>query len=252
MTSMGTPPSIDGTGRRRAKRLAWARVIWVCILVFGSIRFPFSVTPSAHAQQSSASGADVELHLDFESSSDNRLPPNVSVGLTGKGKPVHWTILDDPSAPAGKKILAEVSGDSTDSRFPLAIIDGPIASNVDVSVKFKPVMGRVDRAAGIAVRLSDPDNYYVARANALENNVRFYRVVNGRRHQIAGADIPVPSGQWQELRVRIEGSRIDVFLNGAVQIRAEDTTFSGAGKVGLWTKADSVTYFDDLVVKVLP
>jgi hypothetical protein len=220
------------------------------MLIFGSTYLPFSAAPDARAQQASGSGE--ALRLDFEDSSDGKIPPNVSTGLTGKGKAVHWTVLDDPSAPAGKKVLAEVSSDPTDNRFPLAIIDGPVAPDVDASVKFKPVSGRVDQAAGLVVRLSDSDNYYVARANALENNVRLYRVVNGRRHQIAGANIRVPSGQWQELRMRIEGSRIDVFLNGASQIRAEDTTFASAGRVGLWTKADSVTYFDDFVVKVLP
>ena len=116
-------------------------------------------------------------------------------------------------------------------------------------MRFKPVAGEVDRAAGIAVRLSDPNNYYVVRANALEDNVRLYRMVSGRRSQFAGADAKVPSGKWQELRLVARGSRFEVFLDGKSLYSATDTTFPAAGRVALWTKADSVTRFDDLRIQ---
>jgi Beta xylosidase C-terminal Concanavalin A-like domain len=176
-------------------------------------------------------------------------PPGFTAGLTGEGKPVRWVVLEDPSAPAGPKVLAETSGDSTSDRFPLAVLEGFKAKDVEVSVRFKPVAGKVDQAAGLMVRLQDSNNYYIARANALENNVRLYRVVDGRRQQFAGVDVPVPSGRWQTLTLRVEGERFAVALDERELFQATDGTFSVAGRVGLWTKADSLTHFDDLLVR---
>jgi hypothetical protein len=115
-------------------------------------------------------------------------------------------------------------------------------------VKFKAVSGSVDRAAGLVFRLKDPNNYYIVRANALENNYRLYHVVNGRRSQFAGANLKVTSGEWHELRVDVMGNKISCYYDGNKKIEATDDTFKDAGKVGLWTKADSVTSFDDLKV----
>jgi len=177
------------------------------------------------------------------------LPAGVTTALTGSGGPVKWAILDDASAPAGPKVLAETSADRTDYRFPLAIFGAPVAADLEVAVKFKPVAGDVDRAAGIAVRLADKDNYYVVRANALEDNVRLYRVVNGRRSQFAGANLKVPSGVWQELKISARGNRFEIWLDGRRLYDATDSTFANPGRVALWTKADSVTHFDDLRIQ---
>ena len=160
-------------------------------------------------------------------------------------------MIDDPSAPAGPKVLAQTSKDKTDNRFPLAVFDQPALQDLDVAVRFKPVSGEVDRAAGIAVRLADRDNYYVVRANALEDNVRLYRVVKGDRHQFAGANVKVPSGVWQELRLVVRGTRFEVFFEGRSLYVATDAVFATAGRVALWTKADSVTSFDDLRIAAL-
>jgi hypothetical protein len=187
--------------------------------------------------------------MDFESGQVGGLPPGVTTALTGSGGPVKWAILEDASAPAGPKVLAETSKDTTDYRFPLAIFAEPVAADLDVAVRFKPVSGEVDRAAGLAVRLADANNYYVVRANAAEDNVRLYKVVAGQRRQFAGVNIKVPSGVWQELRLTARGSRFEVFLDGKSLYSATDTTFPAAGKVALWTKADSVTYFDDLRIQ---
>jgi hypothetical protein len=193
-----------------------------------------------HAQTGGSS-----TRIDFES------PIAFQPMLTGKGGPVAWNVIDDPTAPAGAKVLAQTSTDKTDYRFPLAVFDQPVLRNLDVAMRFKPVSGEVDRAAGIAVRLADRDNYYVARANALEDNVRLYRVVKGDRQQFAGASIKVPSGVWQELRLVARGNRFEVFLEGRSLFSALDPTFSAAGRVALWTKADSVTSFDDLRIAAL-
>jgi hypothetical protein len=187
--------------------------------------------------------------IDFETGAIEGAPPGFTAELTGKGKPVRWVVLEDPSAPAGPKVVAETSGDSTSNRFPLAVLDGFEAKDVEVSVRFKPVAGAVDQAAGLLVRLRDADNYYIARANALENNVRLYRVVDGRRQQFAGVDVPVPNGHWQTLMLRVDGDRFAVALDGKELFQAIDRTFSNAGRVGLWTKADSLTHFDDLAIR---
>ncbi|WP_343894251.1 hypothetical protein [Craurococcus roseus] len=187
----------------------------------------------------------------FEDAPTGAPPPGFTFALTGGGGPVRWVVLEDPSAPAGGKVLAETSQDRTDDRFPLAILDGFEARDAAVSVRFKPVSGTVDQAAGLMVRLRDPRNYYIARANALEGNVRLYRVVDGRRTQFAGVDVPVPLGRWQALGLRVEGDRFEVSLDGRELFTATDRTFAEAGRVGLWTKADSLTHFDGFEAEAL-
>jgi hypothetical protein len=189
---------------------------------------------------------------DFEGTQVGSALSGFSPGLTGKGMPPAWKIVDDPTAPAGSRVVAETSGDPTDYRFPLLVLDNFEARDVQVTVAFKPVSGRIDQAAGIVARLKDANNYYVVRANALEGNVRLYKVVGGKRSQFAGKDIAVPSGKWQTLGLGIQGDRLEVRLDGKVLFEARDQTFKNAGKVGLWTKADSVTYFDDLRAEALP
>jgi len=201
--------------------------------------------------QSTAPGGATVTRLDFENTAPGALPAGITMALTGGGGPVKWSVVEDATAPAGSKVLAQSSADRTDNRFPLAILDAPVAADLDARVRFKPVAGEVDRAAGIAFRLSDADNYYVVRANALEDNVRLYRVVGGRRSQFAGADTRVPSGVWQQLGVEARGNRFEVFLDGRSLFTATDAAFTTAGRVALWTKADSITYFDDMVVRAL-
>src|SRR5262249_53166700 len=133
-------------------------------------------------------------------------PDGFVVTRTGKGAPAEWVVLDDPSASAGR-VLAQTSTDRTDYRFPLAIYEDVSAANVDVTVRFKAVAGQVDQAGGIAVRLADADNYYVVRANALEDNVNFYRVLKGVRSQIQGARMKVSPDTWHTLGIRAEGDR---------------------------------------------
>jgi len=125
------------------------------------------------------------------------------------------------------------------------------AKNVDVKMRFKPVDGKVDQAGGIVVRLTTPDDYYVVRANALEDNVRFYRVIKGRREPLKGANIKVTTNEWHTLELRAEGDRFTVSFDGKQLYTAQDNTFAGAGRVGLWTKADSVTYFDTIAITPL-
>ena len=200
------------------------------------------------ATAAEAQTAGQSVRVDFEGAAVGQLPAGITTALTGGGGPVKWSVLEDATAPAGTKVLAQTSADRTDYRFPLAIFE-PALRDAAVAVRFKAVSGQVDRAAGIALRLSDANNYYVVRANALEDNVRLYRVVAGKRIQFAGADIKVPSGTWNQLSLEARGSRFEVFFNGKSLFSATDSTFAATGRVALWTKADSVTYFDDLTIK---
>jgi hypothetical protein len=211
-----------------------------------------ALTPPGAFAQATSPADDGEVHVDFEERPVGGTPPSFETGLTGKGGPVRWELLRDESAPNGPTVLAETSGDRTSDRFPLAILRGFEARDVEVRVRFKPVSGRVDQAAGLMVRVRDEDNYYIARANALEGNVRLYKVVKGRRQQFAGVAVTVLKGKWQELGLRVEGDRFTVSLDGRELFGATDRTFAEAGRVGLWTKADSLTHFDELIVRRLP
>jgi hypothetical protein len=179
------------------------------------------------------------------------LPAEFDIWRTGQGGPAKWVVASDPTA-GGGKVIEQISNDTTDYRFPLAIYKPISARNVDVTLRFKAVAGAIDRAGGIAVRLTDPDNYYVVRANALEDNVRFYRMVKGRREQIEGTNIKVTANEWHSLGLRAEGERFTITFNGQQLYTATDPTFADAGKVALWTKADSVTRFDRIEITTLP
>lgn len=178
------------------------------------------------------------------------LPKGFVAARTGQGAPAAWAVVDDPTATSGHA-LAQVSTDTTDYRFPLAIYQDAVVADVEVSVHFKAVAGTVDRAGGLVARCLDPDNYYVVRANALEDNVNFYRVVRGRRQQIQGASVKVTSDAWHTLALRADGDRFAVSFDGAELFVARDQSFAGAGKIGLWTKADSVTRFTSLTLWTL-
>jgi hypothetical protein len=168
------------------------------------------------------------------------LPSGWKAGVTGRGTP-KWAVEVDASAPSRPNVLKQ-SGSGT---FPWCV--KPDASIADgyVEVKFKPLSGREDQAGGIVWRWKDGDNYYVARANALENNVSLYYTASGRRNTLKYVDAPVPGNTWHTLRVEFSGRKIRVIYDGKPAIEMEDAHIAGAGAVGVWTKADSVTLFDD-------
>jgi hypothetical protein len=166
---------------------------------------------------------------------------------TGTGALGSWSVVEDRSANGGKAI-EQSNADATDYRFPLAVFQSLLATDVDASVRFKAVSGKGDRAGGLAVRLLDADNYYVVRANALEDNVNLYRVVKGRRQEIKGASAKVTSGEWHLLSLRAHGPSLTVSFDGKMLFTADDRTFPNPGRVALWTKADSVTRFDSLKI----
>ena len=207
-------------------------------------------TPAAVAAEKPApqQTSGKQFVYNFDSDAPGQLPAKFHGARTGGGTQEKWAVTTDPTAPSKPNVVAQTSTDQTDYRFPLLISDEGTFQDLDLSVKFKAVSGSIDRAGGLVFRLKDPNNYYIVRANALENNYRLYHVVNGRRSQFAGANLKVTSGEWHELRVEAVGNKIACYYDGSKKIEATDDTFKVAGKIGLWTKADSVTHFDDLKV----
>jgi hypothetical protein len=176
----------------------------------------------------------------FDRDRPGSLPAGWSCGVTGRGSPV-WEVAADRSAPSAPNVLRQ-SGKGT---FPWCVKKAASLTDGFVEVRFKPEKGSEDRAGGVVWRWKDGDNYYVARGNALENNVSLYYTAGGRRNTIKYVDAPVPPNVWHTLRVEFAGRRIKVLLDGKAYIEQEDDHISGAGAAGLWTKADSVTAFDD-------
>jgi alanine dehydrogenase len=170
----------------------------------------------------------------------SEVPLGWECGVTGEGSP-RWSLETDPTAPSGLPVLLQ-SGSGT---FPWCVKKDVSLADGHVEVKFKPLRGKEDQAGGVVWRWKDGDNYYVARANALENNVSLYYTEKGRRNTLKYVDAPVPANTWHTLRVEFSGTRIRVALNGKIYIELDDARIRGAGAVGVWTKADSVTAFDD-------
>jgi hypothetical protein len=178
--------------------------------------------------------------IGFDHDKTGALPAGWKAGVTGRGTP-KWSVEKDASAPSPPNVLRQ----SGSGAFPWCVKSDTSIENGWVEVKFKPISGREDAAGGVVWRWKDGDNYYVARANALEDNVSLYHTTNGRRSTIKYVDAPVAKNRWHTLRVDFGGKSIRVALDGTVYIEQEDDHIGGAGAVGLWTKADSVTAFDD-------
>ncbi len=184
----------------------------------------------------------------FDAADVGRPPRGYTVALTGGGPPPVWVVRPDPTAPGGGPVLVQESTDPTSYRFPLCIFDGTDAADVTVTTAFKTIAGETDRAAGLVLRYS-PENYYIARANALEDNVNLFKTVDGDRLKLDEVPAKVTAGQWHTLRFTAKGRHLTVALDGKVVVERDDDTFPAAGKVGLWTKADSVTAFADLKIE---
>lgn len=205
---------------------------------------------------SSVEGRAERVKIDFDGSSLGAAPTGFTTAVTNGGQPERWVVEED----GGNRVVVQRSTDRTGGRFPLCVFDGVSVRDVSVSVRIKPIAGEKDQAGGLVWRYRDPDNYYIVRANALEGNVVLYKMEGGKRTDLKpvgtgfltyGKTVEVPSGSWSTLRVDSRGSRFSASFNGEPLFDVEDGTFTSAGKVGLWTKADSVTAFDDLVIEPL-
>ena len=180
--------------------------------------------------------------INFDSDVVGAVPLGWTAGVTGRGA-AEWAVAQDPTAPSKPNVLKQ-SGSAT---FPFCVLQRSSLTDGYVEVKFKALAGKEDQAGGVVWRFKNGNNYYVARANALENNVSLYYTENGKRNTIKYVDAPVAPNAWHTLRVEFTGQSIKVWLNGKLCIDVRDTHIEGAGAVGVWTKADSVTAFDDFV-----
>ena len=170
---------------------------------------------------------------------------------TGDAGPGQWAVVSDDSV-RGAHALEQYRNEPTPERVPLAIYKPFSAANVEVTLRFNTISGSLDRSAGIAVRLTTPDDYYMVRASAVARDVRLYRVVHGRWDELASASADVTSKRWHTLALKAEGDRFRVALDGQPLLTATDATFPSAGRIALCTTADSVTRFDRLELKPLP
>lgn len=192
--------------------------------------------------------------VNFDSLTTGTTPPYWTATMTHTGKPAHWAVAPDPSAPSRRNVFAQLSSEGGRGRLPLAIYDRVQCRDGDLSTKFKIVRGRENATAGLVWRFQNPDNYYYLHFSADEQNIGFYHMENGHSHVI-----PVLSGnnrtgvvphelhaqQWYVVRVQFKGSHVKVWFGNRKLFEAEDTSITNSGKTGLWTRGDTVAYFDD-------
>ncbi len=221
-------------GRRWCQHSAMeaARVV-VAVLIVACGNAKASVKYRA-TDRNSTSGTT--LSWNFDTDAIGSVPSGVEV-FSGR-----WEVrANEEGAPSPPNVLCQ-TGRAT---FPSLALDSTIYEDLDVTTRFKAISGRDDQAAGIIFRVQDKDNYYILRANALENSVNLYKYTGGSRSELKGANVPVSAGQWHELRVETNDETLRGYLDGTLVVETTDDTFH-AGRVGLWTKADSVTCFDDV------
>lgn len=210
----------------------------------------------------SVSGA--ERVFDFREFPIDQPPPGFRSAVAGKGQMGDWKIIMDEVPPllapltdkapvvTKRAVLAQLSQDPTDERFPLLIFDGESFTDFTLTTRFKLVGGGLEQMAGIAFRIQNEQNFYVIRASGLGRNLRFYKVVNGERSNPIGPELAIAKGVWHELKIACKGNQIHCWLNGKEAIPPlTDNTFTG-GKFGFWTKSDSVSYFADTRILYTP
>ncbi len=178
--------------------------------------------------------------VNFDDATPGAAPPGWIATKTGTGQP-KWSIEKDNTAPSKPNVLKQ-SGEAT---YPICIKDDTSLKDGFVEVKFKPISGNEDQAGGVIWRFRDVNNYYLVRANALEDNITIYHTICGKRVAFKNVDHKVASGIWHTLRVDFQGNHFTVTFDGEKMIDAIDDSFSDAGNIGVWTKADSITLFDD-------
>ncbi|MGD0898784.1 MAG: family 16 glycoside hydrolase [Thermoguttaceae bacterium] len=184
--------------------------------------------------------------MSLDGAAVGELPRGWSAAKTGQGPGSAWKVVEDATAPAGKKALAQTSDQGPNRLFNLCVADQTRFANVSLSVAFKAVAGKLDQGGGLVWRYKDADNYYLARMNPLEDNYRVYKVVAGKRTQLGSAGMKIPAGEWHVLRVVHQGNHIECYLDDKRHLDVRDDTFPDAGKIGLWTKADAQTHFAGL------
>jgi hypothetical protein len=190
-----------------------------------------------------------EKTMKFSKDDAGKVPSGWKAAQTGKGESV-WKVVADDTAPSKSGyVLAQTTADR-DALFNLCVADEPSLKDVEVTVAFKAIKGEKDQGGGIVWRYQDANNYYIARMNPLEDNFRVYKVVAGKRSkEFQNAEVKVKAGEWHALKIEMKGNEIECYLDGKKYLEVKDDSITKAGKVGLWTKADAQTYFDQFTVK---
>ena len=187
--------------------------------------------------------------ITFAKDDAGKLPKGWTADKTGKGEGSVWKVVADDTVPSKKGYVLAQTAEGPGPLFNLCVADDTNLKDVEVTVAFKANKGNKDQGGGIVWRYQDNNNYYIARMNPLEDNYRLYKVVAGKRIQLATKeDLTVPAGTWHTLTIKMTGDQIECSLDGKKQLEGKDDTFQKAGKIGLWTKADAQTSFDDLKV----
>lgn len=168
-------------------------------------------------------------------------------GMTGVGRPASWRAVADPDGPDGW-VLTEVAGDPADLRFPFCISEQTVARDLDATLRFKPLSGTRAQVGGMIIRAQSANDYYVVRANSLDNSVRLYRVEKGKRSQIASKEAPLDADKWHSLRVIASNDRFEVALDGKPLFTATDRSLPQPGAMGVWSQADSITHYGSMLV----
>ncbi len=209
-------------------------------------------------------GVSAERQFEFKQEDLDKLPKPFRQSLTGAGRPVLWKVVLDevpsilppitPNAKAATRrpVLAQLSTDPTDERFPLCILDDEVFGDFTFTTRFKIVQGAAEQMAGVAFRIRNETNYYVVRASALGNNLRFYKFVDGVRSQPIGPDLPIKKNGWHELSVQCIGNSINCKLDGAQVIPTINDNSFTEGKIAFWTKSDSISHFTDASIRYTP
>jgi Domain of Unknown Function (DUF1080) len=185
----------------------------------------------------------------FKKSEVGKLPAGWRNERTGTGEGSFWRVLDDPSTPSGTSLVLAQTAVSPKSLFNVCVYDKASAKDLELTVSFKAMKGKEDQGGGLVWRYQDSDNYYIARMNPLEKNFRVYKVIAGKRIQLATKeDLQSPAGTWHTMSIKQVGDKIECSLNDNMYLEATDNAITEPGKVGLWTKADAQTYFDGLTL----
>jgi hypothetical protein len=193
-------------------------------------------------------GVDPQLFA-FSKSDLGKVPSGWKVEQTGKGEGSVWKVVEDDTAPSKTGYVLAQTAKSPGAVFNICVAEETRYKDFSLSVSFKAVAGEKDQGGGFVWRYRDHDNYYICRMNPLEDNYRVYHVVNGKRTQIGGKEgIKIPVGEWHKLMIHLQGNKMAGYLDDKMMWEVTDETFKGAGKVGLWTKADARTHFDHFVV----
>jgi len=209
-------------------------VAWIVLVLGASLLWPAAASSQT---------------WNFEDADLGQLPDGWQAAKTGAGKGSVWKVVEDKSAPSGARVLAQTA-QGPGPLFSLCIATATKLHNLELSVAFKAVDGKIDQGGGVVWRLVDANNYYIARYNPLESNFRLYKVMDGKRMQLATKEkLTAPAGEWHRLSIGMQGDAIRCSLNGTTLLEAKDATFAQAGKIGLWTKADAQTYFDKIEAK---